>query len=135
LGAVVLDPSHKNTAIFDLIGISNHSGGLGAGHYTAKARNNDVGWCEFNDSYAAKLDHGLPDTFNSREAYLLFYQRRDPPPANPQRKTRSSTSNLLSLSTPATKNNFSGEGTSSQISPSRRRNESHSGYPKRMDID
>jgi len=74
LGDKVRDPSQKEEK-YDLIRISNHSGGLwiffnflgqainskknfeglGSGHYTARALNNNT-WCEFNDSSAYALN-------------------------------------------------------------------------------
>ncbi|KAL3119782.1 hypothetical protein niasHT_008662 [Heterodera trifolii] len=70
----VLNPEHSQEK-YDLIGISNHSGGLGSGHYSACALNGS-NWCEFNDSSAYPLQHEVPDVFNSREAYMLYYRRR-----------------------------------------------------------
>jgi len=82
LSSKVLDPTKKSHK-YDLIGISNHSGGLGSGHYTTRALNNDT-WCEFNDSSAYKLNDHMPESITSREAYILFYRRRDivSPPRN-----------------------------------------------------
>jgi len=37
--------------IYDLIGVTNHYGGLGGGHYTAYAKNNlKKLWYDFDDS-------------------------------------------------------------------------------------
>jgi hypothetical protein len=41
----------KKNAIYDLYAVSNHSGGLGGGHYTAFGKNiTDQAWYYFNDS-------------------------------------------------------------------------------------
>lgn len=74
LGDKVRDPTQKQEK-YDLIGISNHSGGLGSGHYTARALNNNV-WCEFNDASAYALTTPLGDSVVSKEAYMLVYRRR-----------------------------------------------------------
>lgn len=71
----VLNPEHKFQK-YDLIAISNHMGGLGSGHYTALALNNGK-WVEFNDSTVSVMKNSLPDTFASREAYILYYRRRE----------------------------------------------------------
>nr|CAD2130407.1 unnamed protein product [Meloidogyne enterolobii] len=74
IGEKVRDPSQKDEK-YDLIGISNHSGGLGSGHYTARALNNNT-WCEFNDSSAYALNTPPGDSIVSKEAYMLVYRRR-----------------------------------------------------------
>jgi len=63
------------TVIYDLIGVSNHSGGLGGGHYTAVCRNfKDNKWYDFNDSHVAPTQE---PSGSSSAAYVLFYRRRD----------------------------------------------------------
>ena len=61
--------------VFDLVGVSNHYGNMGGGHYTAVAR--DIRerdrWIEFDDSRFQAVD---PGEVVSEAAYLLFYQRR-----------------------------------------------------------
>ena len=61
---------------YDLIGVSNHFGNVGFGHYTAYTLNaSDQCWYEFNDSSVTKIS----DTAKivAQEAYLLLYRRRD----------------------------------------------------------
>ena len=42
--------------VYDLIGVINHFGGLGGGHYTAFGKNEVTGqWYEFDDSYVRFL--------------------------------------------------------------------------------
>jgi hypothetical protein len=61
--------------IYDLYAVSEHSGGLGGGHYTATARNWSNGkWYSFNDSFVRELPSGSSAV--SRSAYVLFYRRR-----------------------------------------------------------
>mmetsp|Transcript_17085 Transcript_17085/g.52468 ORF Transcript_17085/g.52468 Transcript_17085/m.52468 type:complete len:102 (+) Transcript_17085:3685-3990(+) len=64
---------------YDLYAVSEHSGGLGGGHYTAVARNMDgledpTGeWFVFNDAGVSRAD---PDRIVTPRAYVLFYKRR-----------------------------------------------------------
>lgn len=72
---VVNDEQIEDDAIYDLYGVSNHSGGLGGGHYTAYVKNLvDNEWYDCNDSWARRV-HDLDDIVSS-EAYVLFYKRR-----------------------------------------------------------
>ncbi|CAG0901388.1 unnamed protein product [Darwinula stevensoni] len=69
----VIDPEHPQ-AIYDLIGVCDHYGHLGGGHYTAYARNKDDGcWYHFDDSTVQQAVEGK---VVSRAAYVMFYQRR-----------------------------------------------------------
>ncbi|KDO28974.1 hypothetical protein SPRG_06060 [Saprolegnia parasitica CBS 223.65] len=70
----VVGPS-TDGAIYDLYAVSEHSGGLGGGHYTAKAKNprNDR-WYSFNDSMTSPTS---AEDAISAQAYVLFYVRRD----------------------------------------------------------
>ena len=69
----VLDPSCSG-ATYDLIGVSNHFGGMGGGHYTAYAKNcADQRWYNFDDSSVSVADE---ESVCSKAAYVLFYQKR-----------------------------------------------------------
>ena len=60
--------------IFDLYGVSEHSGGLGGGHYTAVCKTpgtND--WYSYNDSFVSKVS---AESAVTSKAYVLFYKRR-----------------------------------------------------------
>ncbi|KAK8140540.1 UCH-domain-containing protein [Apiospora sp. TS-2023a] len=64
--------------IYDLIGVDDHWGGLGGGHYTARARNFvDNQWYSYNDSSVSRTS---PDKIVESSAYLLFYRRRSGQP-------------------------------------------------------
>lgn len=67
--------SNPNTpAVYDLYGVSEHSGTMGGGHYTAKCKNEiDGKWYSFNDSHVRECS---PESAISSEAYVLFYKRR-----------------------------------------------------------
>lgn len=61
--------------IYDCYAVSNHFGGLGGGHYTAYALNDEGDWCNFDDSRVTKnIDEA---EVVSSAAYMLFYRRRD----------------------------------------------------------
>uniref|UniRef100_F1KVS2 Ubiquitin carboxyl-terminal hydrolase n=1 Tax=Ascaris suum TaxID=6253 RepID=F1KVS2_ASCSU len=61
-------------AVYDLIAVSNHAGGLGGGHYWAWARNGDD-WYDFNDASVSAMPQPN-DPIVSKEAYVLFYRKR-----------------------------------------------------------
>ena len=57
--------------VYELIGISQHSGTMGGGHYTAITRSADNGkWYDFNDSMVSPSQPSTP----SKSAYVLFYR-------------------------------------------------------------
>lgn len=61
--------------IYDLIGVDNHFGGLGGGHYTSSVYNfKDGNWYYFNDSHVSKIED--PNDMINGSAYLLFYRKR-----------------------------------------------------------
>jgi ubiquitin carboxyl-terminal hydrolase 4/11/15 len=63
--------------IYDCFAVSNHYGGLGGGHYTAHALNDDGVWCYYDDSRVTiNVD---PKEVVTEAAYLLYYRRRDVP--------------------------------------------------------
>ncbi|ETW09727.1 hypothetical protein, variant [Aphanomyces invadans] len=74
---VVGDIPPNTSTVYDLYAVSEHMGGLGGGHYTAKAmnpRNNK--WYSFNDSCTSDT---TPEAAITSHAYVLFYLRRDLP--------------------------------------------------------
>lgn len=61
--------------IYDCYAVSNHYGGLGGGHYTAHALNDDGVWCYYDDSrITVDVD---PKQAVTDAAYVLYYRRRD----------------------------------------------------------
>jgi len=75
LSQYVLNPTEKLKAKYDLIGVSNHMGGLGGGHYTAHAKNvYDDKWHTFDDSSVSEVNE---DNVISKAAYILIYQQKD----------------------------------------------------------
>lgn len=76
----VIGPQKEERLIYRLYAVSEHSGFMGGGHYTAHAKvvekgNVNGSWYYFNDSSVSQSDYN--DTQN-REAYVLFYQKYDP---------------------------------------------------------
>lgn len=70
----IIDPNPTD-AVYDLIGVCNHYGGLGGGHYTAYAKNKDDGcWHYFDDSSVSEASE---ESVCSKAAYVLFYIRRN----------------------------------------------------------
>ena len=75
----VLDRQTGKVEVYDLIGVDDHWGGLGGGHYTAFARNFiDGQWYEYNDSSVSRVSN--TSSVVSAAAYLLFYRRRSSEP-------------------------------------------------------
>ena len=70
--------SSSSPYIYDLYAVSEHMGGLGGGHYTAKCVNFiDNKWYSFNDSNVSVVpEDRLRDSIVTPEAYVLFYKRR-----------------------------------------------------------
>ena len=61
--------------VYDCYAVSNHYGGLGGGHYTAYALNDDGVWCHFDDS---RVTTGVGEReIKSAAAYVLYYKRRE----------------------------------------------------------
>lgn len=66
-------PLKQDDYTYDLLGVSNHYGNMMGGHYIAYCRSPvDGEWREFNDTKVRILEGPIA----TREAYLLFYQRR-----------------------------------------------------------
>ena len=64
----------KNTYIYELYGVCNHSGGVLGGHYTAYVKNANGKWYHFNDTNVSEV--GLVDSIISPKAYCLFYKKK-----------------------------------------------------------
>merc|ERR1712211_126128 len=79
MGPYIINKNHGK-AIYDLIAVSNHYGGMGGGHYTAYGKNKDDGrWYHFDDSSVTPISENAIVT---KAAYVLFYQRREDTSAN-----------------------------------------------------
>ena len=63
-----------STLLYDLFAVSEHSGSLSGGHYTAAARNFvNKQWYAFNDRIVSPIS---VDNVVSPRAYVLFYRKR-----------------------------------------------------------
>jgi ubiquitin C-terminal hydrolase len=82
-------PSSEQT-IYDLIAVSNHVGSIYGGHYTAYARQdvNTEKWYKFDDSYVSTVYYS--NDLVSRDAYLLFYIKRNNQKQSSQNKSTTS---------------------------------------------
>lgn len=71
----VLNPDIKpEDCKYNLFAVSEHSGGLGGGHYTAIAKNHISNkWYDFNDSTVTETN---PNRAISSMSYVLFYERQ-----------------------------------------------------------
>ena len=64
----------KNSYMYDLYGVSNHSGGVLGGHYTSYVKNANGIWYHFNDTDVSEVH--LTDSIVSTKAYCLFYRKK-----------------------------------------------------------
>ena len=63
----------KHNSYFELIGVCNHSGAAGFGHYYSYCKYKDGNWYEFNDSSVSKISK---EKIVSSSAYCLFYKKK-----------------------------------------------------------
>lgn len=61
---------NKSKSVYDLVAVSNHSGGCNGGHYFAYCKNADSNWYKFNDNIVSTLQ---TQRVVSQSAYCLFY--------------------------------------------------------------
>ncbi|XP_023649213.1 ubiquitin carboxyl-terminal hydrolase 43-like isoform X2 [Paramormyrops kingsleyae] len=93
--APLADQTPSPEFLYDLYAVCNHHGGMHGGHYTAYCRNSvDGKWYRYDDSAVDLLPEAEVCT---RDAYILFYQRRNAiPPWSASCSVRGSTSSSLS---------------------------------------
>ena len=65
---------NKNSYIYDLYGVCNHSGNVFGGHYTSYVKNANGKWYHFNDTSVTEV--GLNESIISAKAYVLFYRKK-----------------------------------------------------------
>lgn len=63
---------YNTEANYNLIGISNHSGGVGGGHYYSYCKGENGNWYEFNDTNVNKINK---ENIITPNAYVLFYKK------------------------------------------------------------
>jgi len=73
--------TQTGSGIYDLIGVVRHYGQLNRGHYRSVALNSaKQKWLSFDDENVEEISEaGIVDS----SAYVLFYQRREEPVAEP----------------------------------------------------
>lgn len=59
-------------SVYSLYGVCNHIGGSGGGHYTARVRNANGEWYEYNDTRVTKI---RKNKVISGSSYCLFFRR------------------------------------------------------------
>ena len=64
----------KNKYIYDLFGVSNHSGSVMGGHYTSFVKNANGKWYHYNDTSVAEV--ALSKQIITPKAYCLFYRKK-----------------------------------------------------------
>lgn len=64
----------KESYIYDLYGICNHSGGVFGGHYTASIKNANDKWYNFNDATVTHISD--ESKLVSPQAYCFFYRKK-----------------------------------------------------------
>jgi len=66
---------NKETYVYDLYGVCNHSGSVMGGHYTSFVKNANGKWYHFNDSSVAEV--AMAKQIISPKAYCFFYRKRN----------------------------------------------------------
>ena len=64
----------KNSYVYDLYGIANHSGGVSGGHYFSYVKNANGKWYCFNDTNVTEVTD--ENQLISPKAYCFFYRKR-----------------------------------------------------------
>ena len=64
---------NKESYVYDLYGICNHSGSTDGGHYTAFVKNANNSWYFFNDTQVSKVKE---ESIKSTNAYCFFYRKK-----------------------------------------------------------
>ena len=65
----------KNSYVYDLYGVCNHSGSVLGGHYTCFVKNANGKWYHFNDTLVSEVSADVVSIV-SPKAYVLFYRKR-----------------------------------------------------------
>jgi ubiquitin C-terminal hydrolase len=66
---------NKDSYVYDLYGIANHSGNALGGHYFAYIKNANNQWYNFNDTNVTKIEN-IDKTLISSKAYVFFYTKK-----------------------------------------------------------
>ncbi len=64
----------RESCIYDLYGICNHSGGVMGGHYTSFVKNANKKWYHFNDTQVIEIQNLA--ALKTPKAYCFFYRKK-----------------------------------------------------------
>ena len=67
----------KNSYVYDLYGVCNHSGNVLGGHYTSYVKNANNKWYHFNDTIISEIPDNNLSSIVSPRAYCLFYRKKN----------------------------------------------------------
>lgn len=65
---------NRDSYVYDLYGICNHSGGTLGGHYTSYVKVENGKWYEFNDTTVREINE---DKLISNKSYCFFYRKKN----------------------------------------------------------
>ena len=65
---------NKDSYVYDLYGVCNHSGSVMGGHYTCYVKNANQKWYHYNDTSVSEV--ALPQQIITPKAYCFFYRKR-----------------------------------------------------------
>jgi ubiquitin carboxyl-terminal hydrolase 8 len=65
---------NKDSYIYDLYGVCNHSGSVAGGHYTSFVKNANGKWYHYNDTSVSEV--ALAKQIITPKAYCFFYRKR-----------------------------------------------------------
>ena len=65
---------NKESYVYDLYGVCNHSGGTMGGHYTAYVKSADNKWYHFNDTHVTLVSNA--NEIITPRAYCFFYRKK-----------------------------------------------------------
>jgi ubiquitin C-terminal hydrolase len=64
---------NKDSYVYDLYGVCNHSGGVHGGHYSSFIKNANGKWYHFNDTIVVEI---MESNIITPKAYCLFYRKK-----------------------------------------------------------
>jgi ubiquitin C-terminal hydrolase len=65
---------NKDSFVYDLYGVCNHSGSVMGGHYTSFVKNANGKWYHYNDTNVSEV--GLAQQIVTPKAYCFFYRKQ-----------------------------------------------------------
>jgi ubiquitin carboxyl-terminal hydrolase 2/21 len=65
---------NKDSYVYDLYGVCNHSGSVMGGHYTSFVKNANDKWYHYNDTSVSEV--GIVNQIVTPKAYCFFYRKR-----------------------------------------------------------